>query len=173
LAVTNFLCVQHFDSSSNMTLRHRDLWDTRHVKRELITNTVSERKAFAYFFAIMIFDWFQLTSFRLSPSAGISPWARADALITLAVTAAGLLFLYRSNGGKHGKDFLYRYFALSVVVGWKFALLAYVLLWSSNYLLRGSPGAQVGWTLVTVLFACNLAMFGRIGAHYRTLAAIR
>lgn len=156
-----------------MTLQHRDLWDTRHVKRELIANTISERKAFIYFFAIMMFDWFQLTSFRLSPSAGISSWARADALITLAVTAAGLLFLYQCNGGKYGRDFMYRYFALSVVVGWKFALLAYVLLWTCSYLLRGSPGAHVGWTMVAVLCVCNLAMFGRIGAHLRTLATIR
>lgn len=156
-----------------MTLRHRDLWDTRHVKRELIANTLSERKAFAYFFAIMVFDWFQLTSFRLSPSAGLSPWARADALITFAITAVGLLFLYQCNGGKHGKNFLCRYFALSVVVGWKFALVAYILLWGCNYLLRGAPGQQIGWTLVAVLCVCNLAMFVRIGAHLRTLAIIR
>lgn len=156
-----------------MTLRHRDLWDTHHVKGELIVNAISERKAFMYFFGIMIFDWLQLTAFRLSPSADISPWVRADAHITLTITAVGLLFLYHCNGGKHGKDFLYRYFPLSVVVGWKFALVAYISLWGCNYLLRGAPAAQVGWAMVAVIGVCNVAMFGRIGAHFRTLATIR
>lgn len=85
--------------SNVMQLNHRDLWDTKHLKAELAAHVMSEGKVFAYFFAIMSFDWLQFTAIRLSAVfAPISEWDRADALITFVGTILGLAFLFWCNG---------------------------------------------------------------------------
>jgi hypothetical protein len=154
-----------------MPLNHRDLWDTKHVKSELAARAISEGKVFLYFFAIMGFDWLQFTAIRLSAVSGvIADWARMDAWSTFCLTVIGLVFLFVCNGGTLGRDFLYRYFPLSFVVGWKFMVCASMALWAIGLVLRGQPAAVVGWTSTATLAIINIAMFLRIDAHLREVA---
>ena len=102
-----------------MPENHRDLWDTRHVKSELAARAMPEGKVFLYFLAITTFDWLQLTAFRIRPNPEpLSPSSQFEAWFGLGITVVGVVFLFLCNGGGRGKDFLYRYFPLSVVVGW-------------------------------------------------------
>lgn len=154
-----------------MFLNHRDLWDTKHVKSELAAHAISEGGVFLYFFAIMGFDWLQFTAIRLSAVSGvIADWARVDAWSTFCLTVIGLVFLFMCNGGTHGKDFLYRYFPLSFVVGWKFVMSASMALWGIGLVLHDQPAAVVGWTSTATLAIINMAMFLRIGVHLREVA---
>jgi hypothetical protein len=154
-----------------MRFQHRDLWDTKHVKQELVAGRVLEGKAFAYFFAIMAFDWLQFTAFRLSPSAAPpSAWERADALITFGLTLCGLAFLFLCNGGIRGQQFLQRYFGLSFVVGWKMVILSFVALAAHDMLMHDASPALVGWGATGVLAVLNVIMMLRIGWHMRALA---
>ena len=153
-----------------MPISHRDLWDTKYLKSELASHAVSEGKSFLYFLAITGFDWLQFTAIRLSPSSGtISAWERADALSTLALTVLGLSFLFWCNGGVHGKDFFYRYFPLSFVVGWKFMVSVSITLWLVGLAMQNVPAPIVGWATTIILAAFNIAMFLRIGLHLRDL----
>lgn len=152
-----------------MSFSHRDLWDTAHVNAALARRAVSEGKAFFYFIAIMAFDWVQFTLIRLAPGTALHAWDYADALFTLALTIGGLMFLFQRNGGRHGRDFIYRYFPLSLVVGWKFIAAAIVALWLIDA--TGGDPAVTGWASVATLAAINVTMFLRIGQHMRYVAA--
>lgn len=153
-----------------MFINHRDLWDTKHLKSELASHVVSEGKSFLYFLVITGFDWLQFTAFRLWPTSGeLSSWEQADAMSTLAITIIGLVFLFWCNGGRLGKDFLYRYFPLSFVVGWKFVASVSVVLWFVDLVMQNAPASTVGWASTVILAAFNIAMFVRIGYHMNEL----
>ncbi len=73
-----------------------------------------------------------------------------------------VIFLFFCNGGPEGRDFLYRYFPLSVVVGWKFVVLMTAVV---------ALGQLEGWGETAVMVAINAVMFVRIGQHLRALAS--
>ena len=144
-----------------MAFSHHDLWDAVHVSRQLSTRSLSELRVFLYFLAITAFDWLQFTAMRLGPPPVGDP-ERAGAWLALAITLAGVIFLFFRNGGPKGRDFLYRYFPLSVVVGWKFVVVMTAVL---------VLGRLEGWSAVAVMVVGNTFMFARIGHHLRALAA--
>ena len=153
-----------------MAFSHRDLWSTAHVKTQLASGPMSEAKTFLYFLAITAFDWLQLTAFRLSRSAEpIPPWNYFDAWMGVAITIAALVYLFLCNGGTRGGHFLYRYFPLSVVVGWKFVVASLVGLTVAKMLLSGASQNVSGWSSSVLMAALNVVMFYRIGHHLKWL----
>ena len=154
----------------DMALNHRDLWDTRHVKSELATRALSEAKVFLYFLAITTFDWLQFTAFRIRPNAEpLSLQAEFEAWFGLGITVAGVVFLFLCNGGGQGKDFLYRYFPLAAVVGWKFVVAMVIAAWALNQVLAGQPEQVTRWSVVALGCLGNALMFVRIGQHLKAL----
>lgn len=154
-----------------MSFNHRDLWSSAHARKQLASGPMSEGKTFLYFLAITAFDWLQFTAFRLTQRAEPIPgWGYFDAWFALAITLAGLAYLFLCNGGLRGRYFLYRYFPLSVVVGWKFVAAAFVVLPAVTTALAGASPNVAGWSLSAVLAALNVAMFLRIGYHLKALA---
>ncbi|MBK8814808.1 MAG: hypothetical protein IPN42_04530 [Methylococcaceae bacterium] len=100
------------------------------MKAELTARAVSEGKSFFYFIAIIGFDCLQFTLVRLSTApVPLSDWEHVDSLSTFVLTVLGLIFLFWCNGGIRGKDFVYRYFPLAFVVGWKFMVSTFAALW--------------------------------------------
>ena len=153
-----------------MLLDHRYLWSTAFVREHLRTGDLSEAAVFRYFLAIMVFDWLQLTAIATTPTPIISPWSFAGAWITFAITVAGLTYLYVRNDGRRGKQFLHRYFSLSVTVGWKFVAAMFAVMWLVEHALTGSNPEIRGWSTTGVLAVLNVAMFWRIGEHLASLA---
>jgi hypothetical protein len=154
-----------------MALSHRDLWDTRHVKSELATGAMPEAKVFLYFLAITTFDWLQLTAFRLrSNPEPLSLPEEFDAWFGIGITVVGVVFLFLCNGGSRGTDFLYRYFPLAVVVGWKFVLAMLVAAWALSQALVGQPENVMRWSMVALGCLGNVFMFLRIGQHLKSLS---
>ena len=153
-----------------MPFSHRDLWSTAHIKAQLASGPMSEGKTFLYFLAIMAFDWLQFTAFRLARSSEPIPaWNHFDAWFAFAITIAALVYLFLCNGGTRGAHFLYRYFPLSVVVGWKFVAASLVALPTLKMLLSGASPNVSGWSLSATLAALNVIMFYRIGHHLKGL----
>jgi hypothetical protein len=153
-----------------MPFSHRDLWSTAHVRTQLAPGPMSEAKTFLYFLAIMAFDWLQFTIFRLSRSSEpIAPWQYFDAWFALAITLAALVYLFLCNGGTRGAHFLYRYFPLSVVVGWKFVAASLIAFPAVQMLTSGASPNVSGWSLSAALAVLNLVMFHRIGHHLKWL----
>jgi hypothetical protein len=82
----------------------------------------------------------------------------------------GLLYLYRKNGGATGKQFLQRYFPLSITVGWKFATANFVIFQLISIVLEGESKEVLGWSSSVSLAIMNVLMFWRIGVHLKSLS---
>ena len=156
-----------------MGFSHRDLWSTAHVKRQLASGPMSEGKTFVNFIGLTGFDWLQFTVVRLTHSPEPTPpWGYFDAWFGLAITLAGLVYLFLCNGGTRGAHFLHRYFPLSVVVGWKIVVASSVVLPVVNASLRRTSPNVIGWGPSVALAVLNLVMFLRLGHHLRTLSRV-
>ncbi|OQW61836.1 MAG: hypothetical protein A4S17_09140 [Proteobacteria bacterium HN_bin10] len=143
------------------------------MREHLRADDLSEAATFRYFLAIMVFDWLQLTAIATTPTPIISPWSFAGSWITLAITVTGLMYLYLRNDGSKGKQFLHRYFPLSVTVGWKFVAVMLGVTPLLEAVLVGSSPEFRGWSSTVAIEALNLAMFWRIGEHLASLARER
>jgi hypothetical protein len=153
-----------------MSFNHRYLWNTAFVKNLLRDERLSEAAAFRYFLAIMAFDWLQFTLIATTPTPSISLWSTVGSWATFAVTVLGLLHLYHRNGGSTGRQFLRRYFPLSITVGWKFVAAMVVALWLIPVILVGQSNETLGWSATVSLAVINILMFWRIGSHLRSLS---
>ncbi len=153
-----------------MALDPRYVWSTSFVRERLRVGGITEAALFRYFFVIMAFDWLQFTSMATTPAANVSTWSLAGSWSTFFITIAGLVYLYVKNGGAQGRQLLRRYFPLSVTVGWKFVVAAFVSMWLVAWALAGASAEVRGWTSTVVLAALNIAMFWSIGAHLASLA---
>ena len=153
-----------------MLVDHRYLWSTPFVREQLRVGGLSEAATFRYFLAIMVFDWLQLTAIATTPTPIISLWSLTGSWITFAITVAGLMYLYVCNDGSKGKQFLHRYFPLSVTVGWKFVAAMFAVMWLVELAMTGSTPEILGWSTTGVLAVLNVAMFWRIGEHLASLA---
>lgn len=153
-----------------MSFNHRYVWNTAFVKESLRKERLSEAASFKYFLAIMVFDWLQFTLIATTPTPSISLWSAAGSWATFAITVFGLPYLYRKNGGADGKQFLLRYFPLSITVGWKFVVAMLVALWLAPVVLAGQSNETLGWSTTIALALINIAMFWRIGLHLNSLS---
>jgi len=153
-----------------MPLNHRDLWDTRYVKSQLAARAMPEWKTFLYFLALTTFDWLQFTAVRIMPAQGPVPASfRFEAWFGLGITVVALVYLFFRNGGARGRDFLYRYFPLAVLVGWKVVVVIVAALWAARLVLEGQPESVTRWSAVAIACLLNVFMFLRIGHHLKEL----
>jgi len=158
-------------NTNAMYISHRDIWDTQYVKLQLTSGTMPEWKVFLYFLAITIFDWVQFTSFRLTTGTSPVPYhVLFEAWVLLVITIVGVVFLFFCNGGAQGVDFLRRYFPLSIVVGIKFVLVSSLIFGLHGVLFVGANPGVLEWSSIGLLVTINIAMFGRIGFHFRQLS---
>ena len=153
------------------SLEHRLVWNSYFVRNRLQSSGVSERASFCYFLAIMAFDWLQFTIIAITPRPEISQWSSAGSWLTFGITIFGLIYLFSKNGGRSGKQFLYRYFPLSVTVGWKFLVVSFVSILLIHVLLPGQARYSIGWLITGLVSIINIAMFWRIGFHLAIIAA--
>lgn len=153
-----------------MSFNHRYLWSTAFVKNLLRDERLSEAAAFRYFLAIMVFDWLQFTLIATTPTPSISLWSTVGSWATFAVTVLGLFYIYHKNGGSTGRQFLERYFPLSITVGWKFVVAIFVALWLIPVVLVGQSNETLGWSATVSLAVINVLMFWRIGSHLKSLS---
>lgn len=137
---------------------------------KLRVGSLSEGRSFVYFWAIMVFDWLQFTLIATTPTGGITAWSAVSAWATFAITAIGLVYLYHMNGGQNGRQFLHRYFPLSVTVGWKFVLVMLIAAWVVPLALSSHGEVFTGWAATLTFGVIDSAMFWRNGCHLRSLA---
>ena len=149
---------------------HRTIWSSRFVRDRLQRVRIYEAASFYYFLAVMAFDWLQFTVIGTTPTQKLSEWSIAGSWLTFLITVLGLLYLFIMNGGRSGEMFLYRYFPLSVSVGWKFLVASFVTVAAVNLSLSGQNRQFVGWADTIALALVNVAMFWRIGFHLKILA---
>ena len=140
------------------------------MREQLRANALSEAATFAYFLTIPAFDWLQFTLITPTPHTDVGLRTTVNAWATFVMTIAGVIYLYVRNVGPTGRQFLYRYFPLSVTVGWKFVIAIFIVMWLIDLVLSGIGEEISGWISTLALIALNVGMFGRIGAHLASLA---
>lgn len=152
-----------------LAFNHRFLWSSTFILNALRQKDLSEPATFGYFLTIMAFDWLQFTLIATTPTPSISPWSTANSWTTFAITVLGLIYLYIKNGGSAGRNFLQRYFPLSVTVGCKFVVAMFLVSWLMPTILAGQSREVLGWSTMAALAAVNMLMFWRIGVHLESL----
>src|SRR5687767_12861219 len=85
------------------------IWD---LVARLEVRELSEAEGFRYFLANMLL----MTIGAELPVEGWNVWDQAGALLTVVITALGILYCFRANGGAAGESFLPRMMAISWVV---------------------------------------------------------
>ncbi|MDR0779693.1 MAG: hypothetical protein LBF16_03235 [Pseudomonadales bacterium] len=153
-----------------MQFNHRYLWSAAFITNLLRSGRLSEAATFRYFLAIMTFDWWQFTIFRITPVSSISLSSMASSWAGFAVTVLGLVYLYYKNGGNTGRQFLQRYFPLSLTVGWKFFVASFAVPWLLTVVLAGQSDEILDWSASVSIVLINILMFWRIGTHLKSLS---
>ena len=147
------------------------IWNTTKLKEKLMNKSLTEGHAFAYFFAILIYDYIGFT-FGYMGLNGQEPnvWIKTNIYAALALTFFGVLYVFWCNGATKGEQFFNRYFSLSVVVGIKFAILMLGLPILVDLATSGEAYNMFPW-LGSAMFIClNILMFVFIGKHIKSVA---
>ena len=93
-------------------------WNIEKLKEDLKKQTVTEGELFKYLFATVVV---YCLGFMMPYTADI--WYKLSILLMTVITASGLYYLYKCNGGKNGKNFLEKYISLGWVVSVRWAVL--------------------------------------------------
>lgn len=151
-------------------------WKIEKLKKDLREKGLSEKESFYYLFVTTL-----LYCIALTPYEKTSIWDVYNTVSVTLVSAGGLIYLYKKNGGSEGKNFLQKYLSL----GW-----VYAIRWSVFWLIPGvivygilyqfiSPSlVEEGLLLETqfsdVLFGTVLYViyFFFLGKHIQEVAAL-
>jgi len=144
-------------------------WNIERLKAELVVGPLSERQIFPYFIIFI-----GLSTAACSFSGGVSnAWDWVEAVSSLTITVFGTLYIYRRNGGEHGRHFLQRYFAIGWVVSIRWIVFFAVALIPFAIALvacgiNTAEGTQ--WYEVAFLGLALVVLYWRIGYHVRDVA---
>lgn len=138
--------------------------DTSFVIEKLKSGEIPQYISFLHFFIIMSFDWLQFTLISLSENI-VTNLSIFNSISTFIITIFGLLYLYSLNGGENGKNFLERFFALSVSVGWKFIIASFLV----SYLIEIVLVNNTYLVQVLAILFLNLLMFFQIGKNLKKI----
>jgi hypothetical protein len=156
-----------------MTFSHKLLWDTVYVRQRLIERNLSERAQFAYFLALLTWDWLSFTFGQLTPREAADIFGEIDAWQPTLIVIFGAMYLYRCNGAAQGEQFVSRYFVIgSLVVLRLLPLVALLIGLSAVFFYYGHmfAGRVVVATGGTIL---NLIGCWRVGVHLRVIANVQ
>jgi hypothetical protein len=149
------------------------LWRVHALKEQLRRGKLSERDAFAYTLAVTL-----AYTFASSPVVAENDfpanWNWLTTLVVLGIAAAGTFAAYRANGGRAGRDFLVRYFALTWVVGIRvvtFLLIPVVLLYAALSPDEHGRGGSPMLADLLCVTAVSTAFYWRLAHHMRTIGA--
>lgn len=93
-------------------------WNVEKLKEDLKKQTVAEGEFFKYLFATVVLYCLGL---MLPYTADI--WYKLSTLLMTIITASGLYYVFKCNGGKNGKNFLEKYTSLGWVVSVRWSVL--------------------------------------------------
>ncbi len=149
------------------------IWRTGHARRLLLEPRVEEHTVFCYVLAAVLLQCLMMSFHRVSMWQIRYPVILAGTVAYFAAIVGSLVWIYRSNGGRHGTQFLTRYLLLSVPIYWKIALaqyLVYLIGWTAvmHYEL-GSVAAQLNWAVSGPFWV--MVMAWRLAALIRPIAA--
>ncbi|MCK5708086.1 MAG: hypothetical protein KAI43_10575 [Candidatus Aureabacteria bacterium] len=93
-------------------------WKINKLKEQLRTGTLSQSEIFKYLMAYIVLNLL----FHVAPNASNNQWDTLEKILVFFITIIGTYFLYLSNNGSSGKNFLERYISLYLVFGIRFTV---------------------------------------------------
>lgn len=145
------------------------LINIKSLKKELINGPFTEKQAFQYLLAYLLFS--NLVS--LLPDTTVNHWTIISGILYVIITFLGIIYCFKKNKGSTGESFLPRYFSLLWVVSlrmffiWAIPSILGVLVIAQ---LRGT--AQNGATWYSCLFGgiFVIILYWRVGIHIGEVA---
>lgn len=147
-----------------MKINWRYFLDTSFILQKLKNNEIPQNISFLHFFIIMSFDWLQFTLISLNENE-ITKLSTFNSISTFIITIIGLLYLYTVNGGANGKNFLEKFFALSVSVGWKFVIASFLISYFISFIFTNN----IYLIQILSMIFLNLLMFFQIGKNLKSI----
>ena len=136
------------------------------LKDRLRNRSVSDREALPY---LVIFAALTALVGAFPMFEGFNDWDLVSGLLSVAFAVGGVIYAYKSNGGKEGFDLIQKY----VVLGWVVVircLLVFVPLAIVAYIAGEALGLvsdQTGFFDVLLIAILEIVLYGRIGRHVR------
>lgn len=159
------------------------LWNIKALKKELVTNRLTEPQLFSYFLAMLTLDTLMYQLATLFPGTeDTTVWDYVGYVASVVFTLGGALVAYRVNGGSVGKDFLRRYFPLMWVLTIRFlvfmvpifVLATIPMLYFSDAIFdtetAGEDSAALIKYVVVLGWAWALVFYYRLAVHLHAVA---
>jgi hypothetical protein len=138
------------------------------LKTKMASRPLSEREVLPYLVVSMVL----CAGASYITQRELTFWDYLEAAWSIALAAAGTIYIYRKNAGSNGCHFLQRYFAIGWVVSvrWFVFLLPAGIAWYAALEIFGIPTEHTGWHLFLFAAAAETIVFLMIGHHVRDLA---
>ncbi|MEE9337564.1 MAG: hypothetical protein V3U87_05750 [Methylococcaceae bacterium] len=98
-------------------------WKIEVLKEDIKNGLFTEKDRFIYGLIYIVLCAAGMEAMMRMPIESPNIWDTIGSLGNIAIPLIGTIFVYRSNGGKTGKDFLGRYFSIGFVVSIRFLVL--------------------------------------------------
>ncbi len=138
------------------------------LKERLRDRKLDDREALPYFALLSVLTA-MVASFANPSGKSLDMWSAVEAIVTVLITIAGVIYCYKQNGGQSGYDFIQKSVVLGWVVGIRlvllFLLVSMALTVLQKYLALPEEGKV--WVDTVVGFLANGFYYERLGRHLR------
>lgn len=138
------------------------IWNINKLKKQLLSQTITERDNFNYLLANML-----IILFPVLKQGSLNNFDIYNDIANLIITVAGLLFVYHCNGGKNGSDIIIRYLAIAWVSVIRLTVILYLpfsfAFYSFQYFVIGTFSEETNiydliyWQICEVVFFLYVA----------------
>jgi len=144
-------------------------WDIKALKNDFLQGRFSQTQAFYYLILLLVL--FILPVGVVGDSTTI--WDKAMFWCELVFVVFGTAVVYKSNGGRDGKEFLERYVSLSWVLFLRIiplAILIFILTIILQDVLLGNSGNEFTVYTFAAVVLVNLIFYWRLSHHMGELS---
>ena len=149
-------------------------WNIKSLKKDISEHRLSEAHIFYYILIYVVLSAASLELFGYVAAGDSNSWDYIQSSLSIVITIAGTIAVYRANGGAAGKRFAEKYFSIGLVVLIRFFPIFVLMLfamfgyygWSADW---SSPDVEAdfgtGWIEVTLVSGLYVAYYARFVKH--------
>lgn len=146
-------------------------WKIEKLKEDIRQDRLTEKDKFLYMLVSVVIYAILFEILAYMPAENSNQWDYIESIGNILLALLGTIFVFRANGGSQGRDFLGRYFALSLVVSIRFLVysLPLFVLYVGLFTAVNENEAVSATTYVDVasIFLWTVAMYWRICVHIK------
>ena len=146
-------------------------WSINDLVRTLGDRDLRDDESFPYFFIYVVL----MTLATSVPEIGWNTWDTVAATGTVILTAAGVLYCYRANGGSAGTAFLSRFMAISWVMMIRLLVLFLAVFFAAAIVatVLGESTEEASWWDTLLVFGMEVLTYTLVAKHLRRVRVLR